>query len=104
MPRRNALHHHRLAVGPVGRLFCRATLRSTNRLYRRMRISVAQRTLSRNNGERFLAPGYGCVPRAEWLHRYRDTVPPKGAHVWYKGNDGLRWIGKIGTSRTEDRV
>ena len=37
--------------------------RQTNRLYRRMRIGAAQRELSRNNGERFLAPGYGCVPR-----------------------------------------
>ena len=30
----------------------------TNRLYRRMRIGAAQRELSRNNGERFLGPGY----------------------------------------------
>ena len=45
--------------------FCRATLRVTNRLYRRMRISAAQRKLSRNRGERFLAPGYACVPRTE---------------------------------------
>ena len=59
--------------------------RQTNRLYRRMRIGAAQRELSRNNGERFLAPGYACVTRAEWLRRYRDTVLPKGAHFWYKG-------------------
>ena len=39
--------------------------RQTNRLYRRMRIGAAQRELSRNNGERFLAPGYACVLRAE---------------------------------------
>ena len=31
--------------------------RQTNRLYRRMRIGLVQRELSRNNGERFLAPG-----------------------------------------------
>ena len=36
-----------------------------NRLYRRMRIGAAKRELSRNNGERFLAPGCACVPRAE---------------------------------------
>ena len=54
--------------------------RQTNRLYRRMRIGAAQRELSRNNGECFLAPGYACVPRAEWLRRYRDTVLPKEAH------------------------
>ena len=39
--------------------------RQTNRLYRRMRIGAAQRELSRNNWERFLAPGYACVLRAE---------------------------------------
>ena len=63
--------------------------RQTNRLYRWMRIGAAQRQPCRNNGERFLAPGYACVPRAEWFHRYRDTVLPKGAHFWYKGDDGL---------------
>ena len=54
-----------------------------------MRICAAQRKLSRNHGERFLAPGYACAPRAEWLRCYRDTVLPKGAHFWYKGDDGL---------------
>ena len=39
--------------------------RQTNRLYHRMRIGAAQRKLSRNNGERFLAPGYTYVPRAD---------------------------------------
>ena len=67
-----------------------------------MRISAAQRKLSRNNGERVLAPGYAWVPRAEWLRHYR--VPPKGAHVWYKGDDGLWWLGKISASTTEDGV
>ena len=63
--------------------------RQTNRLYRRMRIGAAQRELSRNNGERFLAHGYGCVPRSEWLSRYSTTVLPNGAHFRYKGNDGF---------------
>ena len=31
--------------------------RQTNRLSRRIRIGAAQRALSRNNGEGFLAPG-----------------------------------------------
>ena len=53
----------------------------TIRLYRRMRISAAQRELSRNNREHFLAPGYACVTRAENLRRYRDTVLPKEAHL-----------------------
>ena len=69
-----------------------------------MRIGAAQRELSRNNGECFLAPGYACVPRAEWLRRNHDTVLPKGAHVWYKGDDGLWWLGKISANTTEDRV
>ena len=69
-----------------------------------MRIGAVQRELSRNNGERFLAPGYACIPRAEWLRRYHDTVLPKGAHFWYKGADGLRWLGKISASTTEDKV
>ena len=54
--------------------------RQTNRLYRRMRIIAAQRKLSWNNGERFLAHGYGCVSRAEWHSRYSTAVLPNGAH------------------------
>ena len=67
-----------------------------------MMIGAARRELSRNNGERFLAPGYTCVPRAEWLRRYHDTVLPKRAHYWYKGDDGLWWLGQISASTTED--
>ena len=89
---------------PCQLTFCRGTLRTTNRFYRRMRIGAAQRKLSRNHGERFLAPGYACAPRAEWLRCYRDTVLPKGAHVWYKGDDGMWWLGKISASTTEDGV
>ena len=40
----------------------------------------------------------GCVPRAEWLSRYSTTVLPNGAHFWYKGDDGLWWLGKISAS------
>ena len=78
--------------------------RQTNSLYRRVRIGAAQRELSRNNGERFLAPGYVCVPRADWLRRYHDTVLPKEAHFWCKGGDGLWWLGKISVSTTKDKV
>ena len=53
----------------------------TNRLYRRMRIGAAQREFSRNKGESFLAPGYPCVPRAEWLHRYSDAVLLSLIHI-----------------------
>ena len=59
-----------------------------------MRIGAAQRKLSRNHKERFLAPGYACAPHPEWLRRYRDTVLPKGARVWYKGDNGLWWLEK----------
>ena len=50
-----------------------------------MRVGSAQRELSSSNGERFLAPGYGCVPRAEWLSRYGATVLPTGAHLLVQG-------------------
>ena len=78
--------------------------RPTNRLYRRMRTGPAQRELSRNNGERLLAPGYACVTRADWLRRYHDTVLPYGAHFWYKGDDLLLGLGKLSASTTEDKV
>ena len=51
-----------------------------------------------------MPPGYACAPRAEWLRFYRDTVLPKGAHVWYKGDDGLWYPGKISASTTEDEA
>ena len=69
-----------------------------------MRTGAAQRKLSRNHGERVLAPGDACAPRAEWLRCYRDTVLPRGAHFRYKGDDGLWWLGKISASTTEDGV
>ena len=37
-------------------------------------IGAAQRELSRANGERFLAPGYGCVPRVDWLRHCSTTA------------------------------
>ena len=40
----------------------------------------------------FLAPGYAFVPRTEWLRRNRDTLLPKGVHIWYKSDDGLWWL------------
>ena len=64
-------------VGPARRT---SQHRQTTRLYRRMRIGAVQRELSRNNGERFLAPGCACVTRADWLRRNHDTALPKGAH------------------------
>ena len=56
--------------------------RQINRLYRPMRIGVAQRELSRSSGECLLIPGYSCVPHADGICRYSTTVLPNGAHVW----------------------
>ena len=78
--------------------------RQNNRLYRRIQIGAAQRELSRNDGERSLAPGYACVTRSDWLRRYHNTVLPKGAHFWYKRNDEFWWLGKISASATEDKI
>ena len=50
--------------------------------------------LPQQRGTFSLLPGYACVPRAEWLRRYHDMVLAKGAHVWYKGDDGLWWLEK----------
>ena len=77
--------------------------RQINRLYGRMRIGAAHRELSPNNGERFLAPGHACVPRAEWRRHYCDPVLTKAAHVWYKSDDGLWWLGKISANTTRGR-
>ena len=49
-----------------------------------------------------MAPGYACAPRAEWLRCYRHTVLPKGAHVSYKSDDGLWWLGKISANMTDE--
>ena len=49
---------------PCQPTFCRATLRTTNRLYRRIRIGAAQRKLSRNHGERFFLRRATLVPHA----------------------------------------
>ena len=48
--------------------------REIDRRCRRMRIGALQRVRSRNDGERFLLPGYACVQSAEWPRRYHDTV------------------------------
>ena len=67
-----------------------------------MRIGGAQRELSRANGERFLAPGYGRVPRADWVRHYSTTVLPNGANLWYIADDGLWWLGKISSRTSTD--
>ena len=49
---------------PCQPTFSRATLRTTNRLYCRMRIGAAQRKLSRNHDERFFRRRATFVPHA----------------------------------------
>ena len=63
--------------------------RQTNRLHRQMSIGAVRQKISRVNGERFLAPGCGSVPRADWFRHYVTKVLPHGARFWYKADDGL---------------
>ena len=76
--------------------------RQTSRLYRWIRIGAAQRDLCRSNDERFLAPGYDCLPYANWLRRYFSIVLSEGGHFWYKGDDGLWWLGKTSATTPTD--
>ena len=46
-----------------------------------MRVGAAQRERFRANGERLLAPGYGGVPRPDWLRHYSPLLA-NGAHLW----------------------
>ena len=78
--------------------------RHTNRLYHRMRTGAAQRERSLSSREHLLASGYCCVPHADWFHRYSATLLPNRVHLWYKGDDGLSWLGKISASTTTNGV
>ena len=70
-------------------------LRQANRVYRSMRVGAAQCELARAKGARFLPPGYGYVNHHTWARRLRGTILPVGVYFWYKGQDHLRWLGKI---------
>ena len=93
MPRRKALHHHRPAVGPASRLLWCYPSHNQPPLPPDADWRGAALALPELRGA-FLAPGYVCAPRPEWLCRYRDTMLPKGAHVWYRGDNGLWWLEK----------
>ena len=71
-----------------------------NRLYRRMRVGAAQRELSRDQGARFLSPGYSLVTHLDWTRRFSTTVLPVGTHFWYKARDHHWWLGKISAHTT----
>ena len=65
-------------------------LQQANRLYRRMRVGAAQRELSRDQGARFLSPGYSLITHQDWTRRFSSTILPVGAHFWYKARD-VHW-------------
>ena len=74
--------------------------RQTNRLYRRcglVRHSVSSLGTTGNDFWR----------RATLVSHARSgstTTAIRLAHVWYKGDDGLWWLGKISASTTDDGV
>ena len=89
---------------PCQPIFCRATLRTTDRLYRRMRIGAAQRKLSRKNGERFFVAGLRMCPTrgvAPLLPRYGT---PQGSPRLVQGRRWVVGAWKISASTTEDGV
>ena len=83
---------------PCQPTFCRATLRTTNRLYRRMRIGAAQRKLSPNHGERFFGAGLRLCPT-------RGVTPLLPRHGASQGSpllvQGRRWVVVACTNQCE---
>ena len=55
-------------------------------------------------GSAFFDAGLRLSPTRGGLRCYSDTVLPKGARFWCKGDDGLWWLKKISASTTEDGV
>ena len=95
MPRRNALHHHRPAVRPASRLLSCYPSHNQPPLPPDADWCGAAQALGA--GLR-LCPTRGVAPL---LPRHGA---PQGSPLWYKGEDGLRWLGKISASTTEDGV
>ena len=60
-----------------------------------IRVGVDQRELSRNQGARFLSPGYSLVTHQDWTRRFSSTILSVGTHFWYKARDHHWWLGKI---------
>ena len=65
-----------------------------------MRVGAAQRELSRDQGARFLSPGYLLVTRQAWIRSFSGSILPVGAHFWYKARDHHWWLGKISAHTT----
>ena len=70
-----------------------------------MRIGAAHRKLSRNHKERFFSTGLRLNPTRGVAPLLPRHGAPRGAHFWYKGDNGLWWFEKqISASTTEDGV
>ena len=63
------------AIGPARRTSTAKPTASTPECGSGRRSATSPAT----TGRHFLAPGYACVIRTDWLRRYHDTVLPKGA-------------------------
>ena len=63
--------------------------RQINRLYRRMRIGLAQHELSRNSGERILAPGIRLRPTLGVAPKLPRYGAPQGNPYFVQGR---RWV------------
>lgn len=70
-----------------------AQRRQSYRLYRQIRKSTASRKLNRDRGDCIIPPRYVLIARKRWEDNYRGAVFPVGAHVWYKAQDALWWLG-----------
>ena len=57
-------------------------------------------TLTRDQGARFLYPGYRLVAHQDWTRRFSSTILSVDAHFWYKARDHLWWLGKISAHTT----
>ena len=101
MPRHKGLHHHRPAVGPASRLlvvlpFAQPTAFTAG-------CGLVRRSVSSpgTTGSAVFGTGLRLSPTRGGLRCYSDTVLPKGARFWCKGDDGLWWLKKISASTTE---
>ena len=65
-----------------------------------MRVGAAQRELSRDQGVRFLSPGYNLVTHQNWTRRFSSAILTVGAHFWYKARDLHWWLGQISAHTT----
>ena len=104
MLRRNALHHHRPAVGPASRLsvvlpFAQPTAFTAGCGLVRHSVSSPRTTWSVFWRRATLVPHARSGSAATAIR-----CSPREPTVGYKGDDGLWWLGKISSSTAEDGV